>query len=242
MKKTPKAAPAGRAGPARAGGPPRPGAAAAPPLRRGGPRPGADPSATRTAVFAAAADAFSRRGFDGVAVDDIARAAGVNKAMIYYHFDDKLALYRDIVCDMLRAAGATVTAIADAGRPRDKIARVHRRVRRARRRAALLSDADDARDRRRRAASRCRTRWRSCDRCLSPSAASSPRASERACSGRVHPVLAYMTILGPLMLNAARERVGARPGRGQLPMFVYVPHADLTRHMQHVALRMLQKD
>ena len=37
---------------------------------------------------------FAARGFDGVSVDDIARDAGVNKAMIYYHFADKLALYR----------------------------------------------------------------------------------------------------------------------------------------------------
>ena len=58
----------------------------------------------------------------------------------------------------------------------------------------------------------------------------------------VHPVLAYMSIIGPLMLNAARERAAAAPGRDQLPMFVPVSHADLTRHMQHVALRMLQKD
>jgi hypothetical protein len=59
---------------------------------------------------------------------------------------------------------------------------------------------------------------------------------------QVHPVLAYISIIGPLMLNAARERAAAAPGRDQLPMFVSVPHADLTRHMQHVALRMLQKD
>ncbi len=44
------------------------------------------------------------------------------------------------------------------------------------------------------------------------------------------------------MLNAARERAGAVPGRKELPMFAFVSHADLTRHMQAVALRMLQKD
>ena len=62
------------------------------PRRRGGPRKGIDPGTTRAAVTAAAADAFSQRGFDGVIVDDIARAAGVNKAMIYYHFEDKLVM------------------------------------------------------------------------------------------------------------------------------------------------------
>src|SRR5687767_8651451 len=90
--------------------------------RRGGPRPGVDAGATRSAVFAAAADAFSRRGFDGVGVDEIAQAAGVNKAMIYYHFEDKLALYREIVCEMLRDAGTRVTAIAsEPVSPADKL-------------------------------------------------------------------------------------------------------------------------
>ena len=82
--------------------------------------------------FAAAADAFSRRGFDGVTVDDIARAAGVNKAMIYYHFADKLTLYRDIVCEMLDAAGARVSAIvAEPASPAEKLRAVHRRLHRA---------------------------------------------------------------------------------------------------------------
>src|SRR5262245_50693574 len=97
---------------------------APPRRRRGGPHRGADPGATRTAVLTAATANFARRGFDGVSVDDIARAAGVNKAMIYYHFKDKLALYRHIVCDLLREAGARVTAVADADAPADeKVAR-----------------------------------------------------------------------------------------------------------------------
>ncbi len=58
----------------------------------------------------------------------------------------------------------------------------------------------------------------------------------------VNPILAYITLVAPLMFNAARERAAAQPGRGDLPMFVEVSHADLTRHMQQVALRMLHKD
>src|SRR5919106_6700219 len=68
---------------------------------------------TRDAVFQAAATLFSARGFDGVSVDDIAAGAGVNKAMIYYHFADKLALYRTVVGDMLGAVAQRVNAIAD---------------------------------------------------------------------------------------------------------------------------------
>ena len=66
--------------------------------------------------------AFSSRGFDGVGVDDIAAQAQVNKAMIYYHFADKLALYRAVVGDMLGMIGATATAIADSDQsPQDKL-------------------------------------------------------------------------------------------------------------------------
>ena len=67
---------------------------------------------TRQDVFLAAAELFSARGFDGVGVDDIAHVARLNKAMIYYHFDDKLALYRDVVRDMLRTVGTMAIVAA----------------------------------------------------------------------------------------------------------------------------------
>mgnify|MGYP003444721473 CR=1 FL=1 len=77
---------------------------------------------TRAAIFQSAAIAFSSRGFDGVIVDDIAAQAQVNKAMIYYHFSDKLALYRAVVGDMLAMLGATAAAIADSDlSPSDKL-------------------------------------------------------------------------------------------------------------------------
>ena len=43
---------------------------------------------------------FAARGFAGASVDRIAGAARVNKAMIYYHFKSKAALYREILRDM----------------------------------------------------------------------------------------------------------------------------------------------
>ena len=91
--------------------------AAAARAKRPGPAPGArraNPSAdTRDLIFVAAANDFSTHGFDGVSVDAIAHQAGVNKAMIYYHFEGKLGLYREVVRDMLRAVGAAATEIAD---------------------------------------------------------------------------------------------------------------------------------
>ena len=69
---------------------------------------------TKASVFDSAAGLFSDRGFDGVSIDDIARDAGVNKAMIYYHYADKLALYRAVLADGLTRMGATVSAIASS--------------------------------------------------------------------------------------------------------------------------------
>src|SRR6187200_2405377 len=75
-------------------------------------RKGTSAMSTRDAIFDAAAMLFSSSGFDGVSTDDIARGAEVNKAMIYYHFADKLALYRAIVGDGLKTMSEIVGRIA----------------------------------------------------------------------------------------------------------------------------------
>ncbi len=70
---------------------------------------------TRQRVFAAASTEFAARGFAGANVDRIARAAGVNKAMIYYHFKSKAALYREILRDMFDAVAARLEETGGAG-------------------------------------------------------------------------------------------------------------------------------
>ena len=67
---------------------------------------------TRERLLAAAAAEFAARGFDGAKVDRIAARAGVNKAMLYYHFRSKAALYREILAGMFRAVGVRVRAAA----------------------------------------------------------------------------------------------------------------------------------
>jgi AcrR family transcriptional regulator len=93
------------------------------PRRRPGRRPrAADAGGTRQRLVAAAAVEFAARGFAGASVDRIARTARVNKAMIYYHFPSKAALYRDILRDMFRAVSVRVRAVAESDRsPHDKI-------------------------------------------------------------------------------------------------------------------------
>jgi AcrR family transcriptional regulator len=77
---------------------------------------------SRERVFDAAAKEFAARGYAGANMDRIARAARLNKAMIYYHFAGKTALYRAILSDMFGAVRNAVTAVAasDHG-PDDKI-------------------------------------------------------------------------------------------------------------------------
>jgi len=51
------------------------------------------PTETRAAILSAAVREFADRGMAGARTDSIARAAGVNKALLYYYFKDKEKLY-----------------------------------------------------------------------------------------------------------------------------------------------------
>jgi AcrR family transcriptional regulator len=58
---------------------------------------------TRTEILTAARCVFARRGLDGASVREVAEAANVNNAMIYYHFKDKVELYRSVLSDSFTA-------------------------------------------------------------------------------------------------------------------------------------------
>lgn len=75
------------------------------------PRTGGD--RTRARILAAAEKLFSRDGFDATSVDAIARAAGVNKALIYYHFESK----DDLLLRLLESVVDEVEAHAAAEAP-----------------------------------------------------------------------------------------------------------------------------
>ncbi len=48
-----------------------------------------DKAAKRAEIIAGATEVFSRKGFQGASVDDIAEAAGVSKGTVYLYFDNK---------------------------------------------------------------------------------------------------------------------------------------------------------
>jgi len=55
----------------------------------------------RQRILESAIEIFAARGFDGARVDDIARRAGVNKALIYYYFKNKEELLGTIFSDTI---------------------------------------------------------------------------------------------------------------------------------------------
>jgi len=57
--------------------------------------------ARREAIVKAALAEFCARGFAATRIDDVAARAGVAKGTIYLHFEDKEALFREIVTTML---------------------------------------------------------------------------------------------------------------------------------------------
>ena len=63
-------------------------------------------------IIAAAREEFSRRGFDGARVEQIARKAGVNKQLLFYYFHSKRGLFNAVL-----ARGAAQLEQALAGFP-----------------------------------------------------------------------------------------------------------------------------
>lgn len=198
-------------------------------------------ASTRDSVFDAAATLFSAKGFDGVSMDDIAALAGVNKAMIYYHFTDKLALYRAVVAEMLQKMGATVSAIASSeDSPPHKLDRfIEAFVRMTETRpwfpAVMMREISEG------APHLDADTLQHLRAVVMGFAEILAQGQATGVFRKVHPILAYVSVVGPLILNAARERVAAQPERrGQdLPMLVAIPHDHVIAHVQEVARRML---
>jgi AcrR family transcriptional regulator len=71
------------------------------PARKPPPNRAAKSEARRQAIVEAALAEFCARGFAATRIEDVAARAGVAKGTIYLHFDDKAALFREIVSTML---------------------------------------------------------------------------------------------------------------------------------------------
>jgi TetR/AcrR family transcriptional regulator len=213
--------------------------------RRRGPGPGqprrgaADGSRDR--IFAAAAREFAARGFAGASVDRIAATARLNKAMIYYHFSSKAALYRAVLADMFHAIAVRVGEVAGSTTtPEEKI---HQFV------AAIAAEAE--------ARPHFPPIW---FREIAEGGAHVDPAILREVAGilqklvaivddgvrrgrfqTVNPMLLHAGIVGPLLLFFASQPLRARIGRaGPLRGVGNIKADEAIAHVQRVALAILE--
>ena len=80
------------------------------------------PQESRAAILEAAVHEFSREGVAGARTDAIARAARVNKALLYYYFKDKDTLYGAVLDQAFGGLTSTLLKILELDLPpREKI-------------------------------------------------------------------------------------------------------------------------
>jgi TetR/AcrR family transcriptional regulator len=75
------------------------------------------PEQSRAAILQAAIDEFAEHGIAGARTDAIARAARVNKALLYYYFKDKEALYQAVLDHVFSGLRDTVVPILNTDLP-----------------------------------------------------------------------------------------------------------------------------
>jgi TetR/AcrR family transcriptional regulator len=80
------------------------------------------PEESRAAILRAAVREFAEHGIAGARTDAIAHAAGVNKALLYYYFEDKERMYGAVLDQVFSGLKQRVyTALEGDAPPREKI-------------------------------------------------------------------------------------------------------------------------
>ena len=72
---------------------------------------------TKDRIIESAVELFGKYGKNGVSTYEIAHAAGVNKALIFYHFGSKDELYRTVLKDLLSTFVETIRKKLDEVEP-----------------------------------------------------------------------------------------------------------------------------
>jgi len=196
---------------------------------------------TRSRILAAASDEFGTHGFAATTVDRIARRARVNKAMIYYHFPNKRALYTCIIRDVFAPIGERVRdAMSEDAPPARKLDRLIEALVRSVDQSThflpifLREIADGG------------AHLGPEELGLIAGIFGSVRSvigegAEQKLFQPVHPALAHFTIIAPLVMFRAAAPVRARI---KAVRHVDIPEADsdtLVKHLQMVTQRMLAR-
>jgi TetR/AcrR family transcriptional regulator len=194
---------------------------------------------TRSRILAAAADEFGAHGFAATSVDRIARRARVNKAMIYYHFRSKRALYTTIVREHFSPIVEQLAAIRrEPASPADQLDRLIE---------TLVASIDASRPFLPlflREVAEGAVHLGSEELALLAGVFSAIRGviaegTEQKIFRPVHPGLAHFTLIAPVIMFRATGPVRERLKKVR---HVEIPDADpatLVQHVQMIARRML---
>ena len=80
------------------------------------------PEESRAAILKAAVGEFAREGVARARTDAIARSAGVNKALLYYYFRDKEALYQAVLDEVFSGVRSAIhQALSQQLPPRERL-------------------------------------------------------------------------------------------------------------------------
>ena len=194
---------------------------------------------TRKRITAAACDEFGAHGFAATTVDRIARRARVNKAMIYYHFPNKRALYTSIIRDIFGPITERVRdAMQEDNPPARKLDVVIATLVRSIDQSAyflpiFLREIADG------GAHLGAEELGLLAEIFATVRGVISEGVEQGIFDPVHPALAHFTLIGPIVMFRAAAPVRARI---RTVRHMDIPEADsdtLVRHVQMVASRML---
>jgi AcrR family transcriptional regulator len=191
-------------------------------------------------VLAAAKAEFAAHGFAGASVDRIAAAARLNKAMIYYHFRSKAALYREILRDMFAAAGSRIRNVAASSLPPDDKIRAF---------VSAIATEADARPHfppiwfREIADGGAHLDEATLGEIAGIVGALAGFITEGVRAGRfrpIDPLLVHAGIVGPLLLFFASAALRARMEKAGMSVTSFHDRTSLVAHVERVALGVLE--
>jgi len=194
---------------------------------------------TRSRILAAAAAEFGASGFAATTVDRIALRARVNKAMIYYHFKDKRALYASILRTIWSTIGVQLQTVAAL--PLPPAARIDRLI------ETLVQAFDEEqlflpiflRELADGGAHLGREELGLIAGIFATVSGVIAEGVRTEVFQPVHPGLAHFSLIGPLVMFRASAPVRARVRKLTRTRIPDADSATVARHLQMVARRML---
>lgn len=165
---------------------------------------------TADRILESASVVFAEKGYDGARVDELARAAGVNKATLYYQIGDKEVLYHAVLERVFRRTADEVeAAVAGSNNPEEQIRRFITVFAEATGNSRYMSPillrevASGGRNLSQQAISQM-------GRVLNALSASLKNGLSKGIFRQVNPFMVHMMIVGSLNLYAANEPIRRR--------------------------------